>query len=584
MWNSTNFRNWKLKIKKNSFTYQIEDSKQNHTRKKLRPFFVHLICFIAIIVFFWFLSNINLSLNKYGWKVFKTNITNFFNFSSTSTVYGGLKENLWTLSIKFMLATVKYAIAGTFIGFLFAVLTAFLCNKNFVNKYWSFIPRNLMLILRAVPELVFINMFIHVYYKYATLVFIFIWFTWLWLHKYFIEILNSIDNTPYLMSIYRGNSKTKAFFTEIYPRIVNRFVNLGFYSLESNIKWNTILGALGVMGIGSLIKHASDEDWSQLGIPLFIMILFIVSLEILSYFLKKYFFDDRTRKIEKNTNEKSLVIYKKISILADIKYWIKIFIFIVLAIFSVSVILVENTSFKDFEFLKMFVKKMFSPDYSDFNLLSLKADKNPILLVLQSMIFAILSVILSFITLLIVLFYSNSKINRAHTYVSIRSLTSFFRVIPSPVVFLIFSPLFNHDYSLLILVLGFHESSSLIKQISEATDNIDNDFINNLKMQGYSNLKIYIRFIIPIIKYDLASWFFFYLEMSFRNSITYSVYSQQGLVIGSKISNYMDARIKQFEKAFSYIWLATLSILILNLISEFIIDKRNKNKWFKKTQ
>ncbi len=57
----------------------------------------------------------------------------------------------------------------------------------------------------------------------------------------------------------QGNSKTKAFFKEIYPRVKNRIIALFIFSFESNMRWASILGALTLPGIGKLIYYASKQ-------------------------------------------------------------------------------------------------------------------------------------------------------------------------------------------------------------------------------------------------------------------------------------------------------------------------------------
>ncbi|QSB07245.1 ABC transporter permease subunit [Mycoplasma tauri] len=518
--------------------------------------------------------------NKFGLQVFSENLKNFFSFSYKSTLFGKNNEWLWKISFEYLWETVKYAMAGTFIGFVFANITAFGTSKRFTNKYWSFISRNFILFIRAIPELVFINYFINVYHSHATLTFIFLFFSWLWLHKYFSDILNNMDLTPYKIAIYHGLSPSRAFITQVWPRVINRFINLGFYSLESNIKWNTILSTLGIVGIGQLITHgtgANKRQWSELGIPVFVLLSFIILLEIFSFLIKKYFLEDTT-KLLKDHKLTGNYKYKKLANHINYKFWIKIFAAVTISIFSIVIIALNNNEIKNVEYIKTFIKQLFNADFSVFNITSFNVADNPILMILQSLVYSLMFVLFSLILLLIILYFSNSKINKNYKYVSIRSLIAISRIIPIIIIFKIFSPIVKSDFTLLILISSIHASSSLIKQMSEASDNIDDYEIMNLKIKGYSNWYIYWKYILPTIKYDLITWTFLYFELAFRNSITYASLSSGSLTIGNKINEYMNLdKGKDISKAFAYIWISTITILIINYLSEVYTKKHIKD-------
>ncbi|QJR44387.1 ABC transporter permease subunit [Mycoplasma miroungirhinis] len=487
------------------------------------------------------------------------------------------EQNLLLRSLNILWFTIKYTITGTFIGFILAILTSFLTNRNFTNKIWSFFSRNLILFLRCIPELLFITLFTSIYRAEFSLILIFIWFTWLWLHKYYIEALESIDKKPFYISINQGNSKIKSFYKEILPRLMNRFISLFIYSFESNMRWGSILSTLGAPGIGVLINYASKSSarFQELGIPLTILLVFIVCLEILNVILNKYLFQTSTKNI------KTLDI-NKLSKTINTRFWIKLIIVVILGIFSIYTIAVTDKSYILSSSSIEFFKALLYPDWQHFQWSSSDIKVNPLLQILQIITFAISTITVTVILAIIIVPFCAMFTNKFHSSIIFRALNSFNRLIPAIVLIYLFGALVSNvsKITLIIFVLGFHEASGFIKQISETVDNIDDWKIKNLQQMGNSKLRIYFKFILPNIKYDFISLTIFYFEMSIRNAITYSVFTttQNELYLGHGLSDSLNEKSLHVNVASVYFWCSTLTIFLLNIISEQIIFKiKNRN-------
>lgn len=112
----------------NLFFYKVE-SKKSQTQNKLKPIWFHILIlfFLAVIIFTF--SKFDYKLNSYfGFQNFYKNVFKFFQIKNESTYLG--KTNLALDSLSYLWVSIKYAIVGTFIGFVIAIFTAFLSIQN----------------------------------------------------------------------------------------------------------------------------------------------------------------------------------------------------------------------------------------------------------------------------------------------------------------------------------------------------------------------------------------------------------------------------------------------------------------------
>ncbi|QJG67040.1 ABC transporter permease subunit [Mycoplasma phocoenae] len=577
MRNRKNNSKKQIKINKNFFYYQVE-SYSDKSSKKIRPFYFHifLLLFIALIIGLWFSISNKIRIENIDIFIKKT--SNLFEFKNKSSFWGLYTEtNLIKLVFKFLYISIKYGLVGTFIGFLLAFATSLVSTELVTNKYLSKINRILILIIRAIPEIVFIKLFISTFMNEMSLLFVYIWFTWLWLHKYYCEILDTIDRHEYYVSIKQGNNKFNAFKKEILPRIKNRYLTLFLFSFESNIRWTSILGILSLPGLGALIKHGSQDTYffKELGIPLTVLILFVLCLEFINIKLKKCLFEHKTKElkyIEKNKQD----LYKKLSKKKNYKQIILSIILVLLIVYSVIVLIQTPFLTHNSNSSKQFLKAFFTPDFREMNW---RGSNSIFSLLSECFTFALLSMSLTILISLVYLRFMSTKLNNKYTYFLARNLNSLNRLIPTVVLFLLFKPLLSSPLLLILILLGIHESSNISKQLVEAIDNLDEEVIKNLKSQGYSNNYIYKKYALPSIKHIFISLSIFYFELAFRSSITYSVFANEDLHLGNEIWMNLDINtVPKPRVAMSYVWVATICILLINSINILINQKIFKRK------
>lgn len=77
-----------------------------------------------------------------------------------------------------------------------------------------------------------------------------------------------------------------------------KFISYYFYAFETNLRWSAILANLGYLGMGILINPQENPvNYSQLLVPLFVLVSFLFLLEIISEYFNKFFF------VSKSTND-----------------------------------------------------------------------------------------------------------------------------------------------------------------------------------------------------------------------------------------------------------------------------------------
>ncbi|KNG79746.1 PhnE/PtxC family ABC transporter permease [Mycoplasma sp. HU2014] len=567
----------------NLFKYRYINFDNNTTTSwKFHSIYYHIFAFILIAIVAWAFYTHSSGIRFYNFnKTFKQilNILSFGNKNfETAGRASGEYTNLFVDSLKYLWITIKFALVGTFIGFLFALVTAYFSFAKTTNKITSTLLSFIILFLRSIPELVFIKLITGSVRNEFSLLFVYIWFTWLWLHKYYFEMLNSIDLEWYINSINHGNSKTRAFFKEIYPRIKNRIVALFIFSFESNIRWASILGALSLPGIGKLIYYASQtaSNFDQLAVPLTVLMVFILILELLNYLFKKHLVEAKT-KVIKQRNETKIQYYNRLTKKVNFNKWIIVSIFLFVFIVSIYTLSTTQLSLFDLSSLKEFLRDFFNPDFSKFSFLTKDANFNPILLFWNSFSFSLAAISLCFILTLFLIRVQCLSLNNRIKVMVFRSINVFIRLIPTIVYYYVFLSIFENDLTLLIIAIVLHQSSSQTKQLVEVIDNLDQEIIKNLKMQGYSNNQIFIRYVLPSIKVEYISLLTFYFELIFRSSITYSILTQGRLLIGTNIDRYLDPKFNDgIRTALAYVWLSTFYIIFINLISKLIIKTIKK--------
>ncbi|UWV93767.1 hypothetical protein NW062_00150 [Mycoplasmopsis cynos] len=129
-----------------------------------------------------------------------------------------------------------------------------------------------------------------------------------------------------------------------------------FLAYESNVRWSTILGSIGIIGIGFFIEN-NKNDFQYLGISLFYIFLVVFILEFLIYIYNKYLKDFVFKKTRNNEYYKTARYNRNKIILCVI-------IFLVAIIYNWSFVDIFSASV-DWKILTNYLKTFFIFDFSD---------------------------------------------------------------------------------------------------------------------------------------------------------------------------------------------------------------------------
>ncbi|PYF43672.1 ABC transporter permease subunit [Metamycoplasma alkalescens] len=527
----------------------------------IKPFWRIIFFLLIIALVIGSILIINFSITSNGLNLLSQNLKDFFSPSSYSELY---EKNLFLLSISFLWNSIKLVFLSTFIGFILAMITAYFSNLKMNIKYVAIPFKIIIIFLRIFPELFFIYLFKISFDKALAINLIYCWFTWLWLHEYFSQTIENANFSIFFHITKTKQSKWKAFWIDIWPQIKIKFISHYIYAFEGNLRWSTILANFGYFGIGILLNPQEYPiDYTQLLIPLFVLVTFLVLLEISSQHINKFLFESKTIN---GANKKKYTTIKSIKIML-----LTFFILIGIAIASFSLQSLIGQKFYKTGAISFF-QKIFNPDWK--NLIWNFSHDGIFWILLQffSLIFLtfFFVYIISYFKMLLM---AKSLLGKKVAWI-FKHFNIFMRAIPVVVLFLLISNLFNQFSAAFVLAFSIHSSSSISRNLYQTINAVNEEKISELKKMKYGNFWIYRNYIRPQIKLDFITFSTFEIERITRNFITYGSLSSSILGQKTNITKFND-----IEDIAPYLWIGFLIISLINLVSYITRLKWTNQKW-----
>lgn len=523
----------------------------NKNYKKLNPWIKWTISIIVFVIIVLSFVSVGFKIAPNGSNLFFENLKLFFTFSDRSKYFP--EQSLWNVSLVYLLLTIKQTLLGTIVGFALALITSYLSFKLFTNKFSSLVISIIVNVFRFLPILMVIYYIQLSYTKELGLFIVLLWFTWLWAHKYLIEIYRNIDYSLYFQRIIEGNNKFISFFKTVFYQVNTRVVSLFLYSFESNVRWSTILGTLGLTGIGQLIQQGT-EDFSTMGIPVLMISVFLVFLEILIFTFKKVFIEEKIPFVKKDFNENRYLKYRKFKRVFSIVLIVVLISFIVYAFVSSDFNSLKNDSGK------VFIEQVFAPDWSILKSSSLTIPIWQQIVNLLGQIIVVLTI--SILVLLLTSFLGNKFLFKK-TYFLIHILNSIVRAIPPIAILFLVDSIYFDTSSALTITLAISLSTTLFKIINEKNEKIDSYSIQIMFLSGHSRCMIFKNYVLYKIRNDIVTVGIFEFENTFRNLIIYGSYSG-----ATEISSQLDYLFKRslYDKMGAFFWLIFICIIVINIL------------------
>lgn len=549
-------------IKENLFFEWVDKN-----NKKLKLKWKILILLLSLLLFIFSFYSLFQPINYSSTRIFTKNLKELFTFSNYSKKYPSW--TLWQLSWYYMFLTIRYCALGTTLGFIFAFFTSFVSSNFQKYKFIRYIINIIIIFFKAFPISLFVYFFSIGFDKELAATLILFWFSWLWMHKYFLDFLNNLDKTNYKIMHMKTNENFASFRKTLFPYIVNKYFMFFVYSLESNIRWTTIINAAGVIGIGLLLNDARDFSlgWSVVGIPLLVILVTIIFFEFLTLFLNKVILNI------KNINyQNTSFLWIKLNFRRIFK-WFFVLFFVGLNIYSI----IKISSFTLYpNYIKNFWNHFFSFQNEVF---SHNKENNPFYWILILIYQCIVSITIIAIISLVFSILGNEKLNNVTQWIPLRFLNTLFRIIPTIIFIYLFSIFWigTNIFLLVAVITALRKSTSLVKQLNESINSINWEIYKTLEIQGKSKFQRIIKFVFPSIKKDYLSFLLFYFENQVQTLILLG--SVGGSLLGSKISIVGQAgeRTENILELMTYSWISWVFIAIIQLL-QFYFNLIVQNK------
>lgn len=300
-------RKWSGLTSKKPF---VVNNRHSHAPKKIFFWSFFFIIVTLIIVGFNFInpnwSDFFLSFHTLGRRIKQLLSWDFTEFNSVPFPQIQAHSFMW-LSLNEIWQTFIMAFSGTVIGILIAFPVAIFASKNiFHNKAVNGFLKTILAVFRTVPVFVFSLILVGFFGPNTlTVTIAVIIFTFSITSKLIYDRIEQVDMGPYEVLAATGASKFNCFRAAIFPQIMRHLVSTGFYGLEVNIRYISIIGLVAKVGIGAMIdKKMGTRQFNEVGWLLFLLISIIIVIELLAFIVKKWVMTDQDKILDRKVTQK----------------------------------------------------------------------------------------------------------------------------------------------------------------------------------------------------------------------------------------------------------------------------------------
>ncbi|MCU4706644.1 hypothetical protein [Mycoplasma sp. CSL7503-lung] len=380
------------------------------------------------------------------------------------------------------------------------------------------------------------------------------------MHRYFNDIIENSEVKKYWTEINLRKSKFLSFYKNVVLNNKNRFIMNSLLAYESNVRWSSILGSIGIYGIGIFID-AYKEKFEYLSISLFYIIILLILLELFLVLFNK-FIGIRSSKQTKNINFNKTFQYnykKFISI-------ILLILILIVFIFGFIDLLKDDFSLNNF---KKYLVSLLSSDFS-----YLKNNWTFYYIdYVWAFIYTYQAIFLAVIFSILYSFLMVEKLLSLKVTILAKFLIIILKSIPAIVYFYFIIILFSQETTF-IFMLSVIAFRALSKQIAEKVNSKINKKVLTLISLGFSKWKIYWIYLLPQIRKDIYSFVFFEFEGTYRNAINYGIFT--GVIS-------INSNIEHFESRDKYefilpLMLPSIIFFVILEFSLFLIKYRTRIK------
>lgn len=189
--------------------------------------------------------------------------------------------------IEAMWDSIAIAWLGTLVAAVFAIPLAFVAAENLVPRWVAFAVRQVLNVLRAIPEIILVLAFLPIFGFSSTAGIVAIGIGSIGtLGKLCSDVIEGIDRGPIEAVDATGASPLQRLRWAVLPQALPEIASFVLYRFEINIRVSTILGAVGAGGIGQVVNDAFrvaiPKDFGLAGMALIVMILATIAVDAIS--------------------------------------------------------------------------------------------------------------------------------------------------------------------------------------------------------------------------------------------------------------------------------------------------------------
>lgn len=191
----------------------------------------------------------------------------------------------WSDAIGLMFESLQIAWIGTIIGAIFSFPIGFLAASNVAPRGVVIVTRQILNVIRAIPELVLaiaIMLPIFGLGPLAGALAIGVGSIGT-LGKLTSEAIEAVPTGPGEATRSTGAKTLQTLRWAVTPQILPEVIAFWLYRFEINIRASAILGILGAGGVGSLLAQVFERrDWERIGITLAVIIVVTIIVDQIS--------------------------------------------------------------------------------------------------------------------------------------------------------------------------------------------------------------------------------------------------------------------------------------------------------------
>lgn len=183
-----------------------------------------------------------------------------------------------------MWESISIAWLGTMIATVFAVPLAFLAAENLVGRPVAWFVRQVLNLLRAIPEVILALIFIPVFglSPMAGVLAIAVGSIGT-LGKLFYEIIEGIRPGPIEAADAVGAGRLQRLRWGVLPQVTPELASFVLYRFEVNIRASAVLGIVGAGGIGGVVQQSIlFKDFGVAGLGLIVVIVGTIAVDTVS--------------------------------------------------------------------------------------------------------------------------------------------------------------------------------------------------------------------------------------------------------------------------------------------------------------